>query len=108
MIDINAWQNLPDSIKKPESKEGPLNVYALGIAEEAGEVAGKIKKFFRGDYDFDQTRELVKLELGDVAWYLARIAKHFNITFEEVLEANTAKLHSREERGTLRGSGDHR
>lgn len=105
MIDINEWQSLNDSIRKPGGTD-PLVIYGLGIAEEAGEVAGKIKKFFRGDYTREQTREMVLLELGDVAWYLARIAKQFDITFEEVLIANTAKLESRKERGVLRGSGD--
>ena len=105
MIDINEWQNIEDTIRKREGVD-PLVVWGLGIAEEAGEVAGKINKYFRGDYTEDQTKEMILLELGDVAWYLARIARRFGLTFEEVLLANTAKLEARKKAGTLRGSGD--
>ncbi|MBI1854463.1 MAG: nucleoside triphosphate pyrophosphohydrolase family protein, partial [Chloroflexi bacterium] len=48
----------------------------LGLVNEAGEVAGKIKKVFR-DKDgaiSDDTREALKAELGDVLWYLSQVA----------------------------------
>lgn len=42
----------------------------LGIMEEFGEVAGKIKKYMRGDYGKDQLKDSVKKEIGDLTWYL--------------------------------------
>lgn len=112
-FDINEWQrkNVGDNVVASVQDAPPgqkLAIFGLGVAEEAGEVAGKIKKFFRQDYTFDQTRELVLLELGDVLWYVGRIATWFGFTLQEVAEANTAKLVARQKAGTLQGSGDKR
>ncbi len=88
----------------------PIVYPTLGLTNEAGEVAGKIKKLFR-DKDGDITdtdRESLKLELGDVLWYLAQICTELNIDLGEVAEANLKKLFSRQERGTIGGEGDKR
>jgi NTP pyrophosphatase (non-canonical NTP hydrolase) len=80
----------------------------LGLANEAGEVAGKVKKIFRdkGGVIGDAEREALKQELGDVLWYLAQICTELDLTLEEVAEANLEKLFSRQERNTIRGDGD--
>ena len=80
----------------------------LGLTNEAGEVAGKIKKIFR-DRNGEITpadREALKQELGDVLWYLTQICTELGLTLEEVAEANLVKLFSRLERGKIRGDGD--
>ena len=53
----------------------------LGLANEAGEVAGKIKKLFRdkGGCISDADRESLKMELGDVLWYLAQICTELDL-----------------------------
>ena len=66
----------------------------LGLTNEAGEVAGKIKKVFR-DKDgviSDETRDALKAELGDVLWYLAQVATELNLSLDEIAEHNVAKL----------------
>jgi NTP pyrophosphatase (non-canonical NTP hydrolase) len=90
----------------------------LGLCEEAGEVAGKRKKFHRGD--FDQTwyegkpieenlyLNALKKELGDVMWYVSEICNAHGLTIQEVIEGNVAKLTDRKERGVIAGSGDQR
>jgi hypothetical protein len=47
----------------------------LGLTNEAGEVAGKVKKIFRdhGGVITDADRDALALELGDVLWYLTEI-----------------------------------
>lgn len=83
---------------------------ALGLAGEAGEVAEKMKKILRdhgGTVDAAR-REEMKRELGDVLWYLAKIAREFDIPLDDVAEANIEKLYSRMERGKLHGDGDTR
>lgn len=82
----------------------------LGLASEAGEVAGKVKRIARdhGGEITDQVREGIHNELGDVLWYLAQLATEFNMTLEEIAASNIAKLTSRKERGVLHGSGDQR
>lgn len=82
----------------------------LGLVNEAGEVAGKVKKIFRdkGGVISNAERETLKYELGDVLWYLAQIATELDLTLEEVAQANLAKLASRQARGVIRGDGDAR
>lgn len=86
----------------------PIVYPTLGLANEAGEVAGKVKKIFRdkGGFISDADREALKQELGDVLWYLTQICTELGLTLEEVAEANLTKLASRQERGQIRGEGD--
>lgn len=82
----------------------------LGLANEAGEVAGKVKKLFRDKEGVisPEDREALKQELGDVLWYLAQICTELDLTLEEVAEANLVKLFSRKARGAIQGEGDQR
>ena len=82
----------------------------LGLANEAGEVAGKIKKIFRdkGGMIGESEREALRSELGDVLWYVAQVCTELGIAMDEVAEANIAKLLDRLERGKIRGDGDNR
>jgi NTP pyrophosphatase (non-canonical NTP hydrolase) len=83
---------------------------ALGLASEAGEVAGKIKKVLRDQGgDFGRAPiEAIKGELGDVLWYVAVLAGDFGLSLEAIAAANLDKLASRLERGRLGGGGDRR
>ena len=80
----------------------------LGLVNEAGEVAGKIKKIFRDkDGVISETdREALKSELGDVLWYLTQICTELYLSLEEVAAQNITKLFDRLERGVIRGEGD--
>ena len=88
----------------------PIVYPTLGLANEAGEVAGKIKKIFRdkGGVIGDADRDALKGELGDVLWYLAQICTELGLSLDEVAAANLEKLASRQERGTIQGDGDTR
>ena len=88
----------------------PVIYPTLGLTNEAGEVAGKIKKVFR-DKDghiSEDTRQALKAELGDVLWYLAQVSTELGLTLDEVAEANITKLYDRLERGRIGGDGDTR
>ncbi|MGQ9833638.1 MAG: nucleoside triphosphate pyrophosphohydrolase family protein [Candidatus Villigracilaceae bacterium] len=82
----------------------------LGLTNEAGEVAGKIKKIFRDKNGAigEAEREALKSELGDVLWYLAQVCTELDLSLDDVAEHNLAKLLSRLERGTISGEGDNR
>lgn len=62
----------------------------LGISDEAGEVAGLVKKTaFHGKV---MDREKLVKEMGDVLWYFAVLATLYDITLEEVMHTNVLKL----------------
>lgn len=78
---------------------------ALELTNEAGEVAGKIKKLIR-----DGNVEIADIgdEIGDVLWALNAVAKELNLDLDSIARLNLRKLEDRQERGALRGSGDKR
>lgn len=92
----------------------PVIYPALGLASEAGEVCGKIKKVLRDTegittliHKYDRVAE-IKAELGDVLWYIANLASDLDIPLEDIAEENIGKLHSRRNRDKIQGSGDNR
>ncbi len=95
---------------KVYDKEYKLVYPVLGLVNEAGEVAGKVKKLMRDDGgQLSQERfEDIVSELGDVVWYLTAVADDLGITISDVIFENFMKLKSRKERGMIKGSGDHR
>jgi len=78
----------------------------LGLVGEAGEIANKFKKVLR-DGRVDILKDLPD-ELGDVLWYMARLAEELGTTLDDVAAHNLKKLQSRKERNVLSGSGDNR
>lgn len=91
-------------------KEYGLIYTTLGLAGEAGEVANKVKKVIRdtnGEIN-EETRQALKSELGDVYWYLARLADELGFASSDIIAENVQKLSSRFERGVIKGSGDNR
>lgn len=84
-----------------------LSYVGLGLVNEAGEVAGVIKKILRNDYEEIPLAKIV-YELGDVAWYLSELCNILDISLLDVLEQNKIKLEDRKMRGVIKGSGDER
>ena len=66
---------------------------ALGLAGEAGEVADTVKKAVFHQHGLDL--EKLKIELGDVLWYIAAICTQLDVKLEDVMQANIDKLHAR-------------
>ncbi|MEM9612030.1 MAG: nucleoside triphosphate pyrophosphohydrolase family protein [Actinomycetota bacterium] len=109
-LDLATYQRLASRTGGAIAVDHPIVYPTLGLANEAGEVAGKVKKIFR-DRDgviTDADREALKLEMGDVLWYLAELCTRLDISLEDVAAANVAKLRDRRARGTLHGDGDYR
>lgn len=108
-MNCNEYQKntLSTAIYPEAGTGGDLELYylAMGLTSEAGEVAGKIKKLLRdGVYDPGN----IAFELGDVCYYVARLADAIGYEFEDILEINQNKLQKRKQEGSLSGNGDHR
>ncbi len=91
-------------------KEDDLSYCALGITGEGGEIADHVKKMIRDDAKIlteDRKDHLLK-ELGDVMWYVARMAGKLGYTLDDVAITNIEKLNDRTRRGVQHGSGDNR
>ena len=69
----------------------------LGLTGEAGECADVLKKYYFHTKKADSThykKELLK-EMGDVIFYWLKLRDLFNLSNEEILDMNRAKLESR-------------
>lgn len=87
----------------------PMTYPVLALAEEAGEVAGKLAKFIRKyGNNIEELRKAILPELGDVLYQLSEASRMCGYTLQQVAEANVEKLSDRNERGVLIGEGDYR
>jgi NTP pyrophosphatase (non-canonical NTP hydrolase) len=105
---LSAYQQAAARTGAPIATDHPIVYPTLGLVNEAGEVAGKVKKIFRDRQGVitDADREALTLELGDVLWYLSELCTRLGIQLEDVAARNIAKLADRASRGVLHGDGD--
>lgn len=77
-----------------------LNYCIIALNGEAGEVAEWYKKFvLRGNVVGNLRMEDLKKELGDVLFYLTRLAALNEWTLDQIMDTNKAKLDDRVENG---------
>ena len=68
----------------------------IGICSEGGELLDLVKKIlFQGKKPTPELRHKIKLELGDVMWYVQQVLIWSGWSLEEVLAENTKKLTGR-------------
>jgi len=108
-MELNEYQQLA---KKTAiyPKDQAISYTILGLASEAGEVAGKYKKILR-DKDSQLTEKDIqelKKELGDILWYIASLSSELGVTLEDVASTNISKLLDRQRRNKIKGNGDER
>ena len=89
-------------------KKYNISYPALGLAEEAGEVAGKVAKMMRDEIPMQEQKEKIEAEMGDVLWMLAALAYDCGLSLQVIAEKNVEKLQARQKAGTLHGEGDNR
>jgi NTP pyrophosphatase (non-canonical NTP hydrolase) len=126
-MDFNEYQAFTRTTAKYQDachSESAKIVYCLfGLAGEMGESFEKLKKVLRVDgfdgiemalfpslktAESERFRELMKKEMGDILWYLARLADEMGMSFQDVAATNVAKLSDRKVRGVLHAEGDER
>ena len=84
----------------------------LALAEEVGEVSGKVAKYVRKQDYSEETYQALRLavldELGDVLWQLSAVAREFDLELGHIAERNLTKLEDRKSRDVIVGEGDNR
>lgn len=110
-MELNEYQTATSATaiypEKGKRTGSAINYTIIGLVGESGELANVWKKALR-DGDYVAAREKMRYELGDVLWYVARIALELGMTLEEVAQCNLDKLADRKSRNAIRGSGDKR
>lgn len=87
---LSDYQTAAMRTATPGDPKTDLAIAALGLVGEGGEVAELVKKHLGHGHPLD--RDVVIKELGDVLWYIARLAALVGSDVEEVAAANVAKL----------------
>ena len=75
-----------------DEKDEILN-WAVGLAEEVGEVMNHIKHAFWGREGIN--REAIAKEIGDVLWYASALCTTLGIDIATAAELNVSKLEHR-------------
>lgn len=98
-MNLNDYQELALRTASKESlvdESTMLNVAALGLNGEAGEIADHVKKvMFHGHPLDSDTRDKIAKEIGDILWYCAMGAKGIGIPLGDIAEMNVEKLKKR-------------
>lgn len=107
-MELNEYQKLAEKAAFYEKDD--VVYLALGITGEAGEVADHVKKMLRDDDgELSEGRRVILVkELGDILWYVSKMAGRLGVTLEQVAVCNIEKIEDRVQRGTQHGSGDNR
>ena len=72
-----------------------LMVPMLGLAGETGQLLSEYKKYLRDGEAHGLFEERVCEELGDLLWYIANVARKFDLNLNEIAVANLAKVKAR-------------
>jgi NTP pyrophosphatase (non-canonical NTP hydrolase) len=92
-MDLKEFQELCKvTARKFDSQEKELFTWGLGIAGEAGDVAGCIKKTLSHGND---QRKGIRENIGDTMWYAAMICNVLGWDISEILQENIDKLKKR-------------
>lgn len=86
----NEYQALA---KRTLTAEARLEIMAMGLAGEAGELIDMLKKNLGHGHSLDFVK--VRKEIGDVLWYLNAIATMLKIDMDDVAQENIDKIVAR-------------
>lgn len=91
-------------------KDLSIAYLVIGLAGETGELCNKYKKVLRdeGGELTEQSLLDMRKEVGDVLWYLDRLAENLGTSLGAEAFNNIKKLKDRHARGVVAGSGDNR
>lgn len=105
---FNEYQQLAERTarKANDTPEKRFVNFSFGLTGETGEVIDCLKKHLFHGHPLD--REKLKIELGDVMWYVATLATTAGLSLEEIAVANIEKLKTRYPEGFSEERSIHR
>jgi NTP pyrophosphatase (non-canonical NTP hydrolase) len=100
MMDFDSYQKEALRTDRVPARAGADDVLSLivpmlGLAGETGQLLSEYKKHLRDGEAHRLFKERVSEELGDLLWYIANVASKFDLTLDEIANANLAKVKSR-------------
>lgn len=88
-----TYAGFVNTLVKPLPYAEDLNHMAMGVAGEAGELVDAIKRITV--YEKEPDLENIREELGDLLFYMQRLAFVFELPLKEILQSNVEKLEKR-------------
>lgn len=70
----------------------------LGLASETGSILDSYKRYLRDAIDLNLNREFLRVELGDLLWYVAVVATACGLSMAQIANANLARVRARYKR----------
>ena len=84
---------------KFEKDRYDLPYLLIGLSNEVGELLGVWKKLHRDGTDTAKALHDMRLEAGDVLWYLTRVTERINSSLADIAIKNIRKLQHRHGNG---------
>jgi len=95
-MDFKTFNETASKYDVPLTEENTKNIelsYVMGLVTETAEIADIYKRNLAQEKPLN--KEHIKVELGDLMWYIRGLLNVHNLTLEEVLQSNATKLKNR-------------
>ena len=100
--DAVAFMNRIQELKEQKTEMHRLLTGAVGVCSEGGEFLEIVKKMIFQGKPWDEANiHHLKIELGDIMWYVAQCCMALDVPLEEITDMNIDKLSKRYPNGTF-------
>ena len=100
--DAVAFMNRIQDLKEQKTEMHRLLTGAVGVCSEGGEFLEIVKKIIFQGKPWDEANiHHLKIELGDIMWYVAQCCMALDVPLEEITDMNIDKLSKRYPNGTF-------
>tara|TARA_B000000557_G_scaffold82293_1_gene65967 strand:- start:4785 stop:5189 length:405 start_codon:yes stop_codon:yes gene_type:complete len=94
--DAVAFMNRIQDLKEQNTEMHRLLTGAVGVCSEGGEFLEIVKKMIFQGKPWDEANiHHLKIELGDIMWYVAQCCMALDVPLEEITDMNIDKLSKR-------------